>query len=66
MTLGTHPDPDLARAKAAAARALRDRLQGAGWGPEAVRVAEVLAEVAVNAADAELERVHHERRRDGR
>jgi hypothetical protein len=67
VTLHLHDDDDLARARAAAAKALRDRLKGAGYtnGPIG-QFADVLAEVAVEAADAELERVHHERRRDGR
>jgi hypothetical protein len=43
------PDPGLAAARAAAARALHDRLEGAGW-PTPAKVAPVLAEVAVNAA----------------
>jgi hypothetical protein len=53
MTLHAHADPDLAAARAAAARALRDRLEDAGWAeqwPAVLDAVDVLAEVAVNAA----------------
>jgi len=55
VTLGPHADPDLAAARAAAARALHDRLEGAGW-PAPAKVAPVLAEVAVGAAWQSLKR----------
>ncbi len=56
MTLGTHADPALEEATAAAARAMRERLVAAGWGdwgPAGSAIVEavpVLAEVAVNAS----------------
>ena len=65
MTLGTHLDPDLARARAQAARTLRGRLLEAGWPPEvADGLARVAAEVCVASAFSELKRAWRRSNRD--
>ena len=69
MTLGTHVDPDLERATAAAARALRDRLDAAGWGdhwPAVIEAAPILADIAIGAAWADLKRAASRPTDDGR
>ena len=73
MTLGTHLDPDLARATTAAARALRDLLLDAdilvpsgdqrAW---AEGLGGVLAEVAIGAAWPDLKRATRRPTDDGR
>jgi hypothetical protein len=69
VTLGTHADPDLAHATAAAARALTERLTAAGWAehwPVVLDAVPVLAEVAVGAAYASLNRATRRPTEDGR
>jgi hypothetical protein len=65
VTFPAHADPDLAAVRAAAARALHDRLEGAGW-PTPAKVAPVLAEVAVNAAWPHMKHALRPRTEDGR
>jgi hypothetical protein len=69
VTLHAHADPDLAAARAAAARALRDRLEDAGWAeqwPAVLDAVDVLAEVAVDAAWQSLKRAIGPPMEDGR
>jgi hypothetical protein len=69
VTLGTHVDLDLARATAAAARALRDRLEAAGWAehwPSVLDAADVLADIAIGAGWADLKRAARRPTDDGR
>jgi len=69
VTLGTHLDLDLAHATAAAERALRDRLEAAGWAehwPAVIEAVPVLAEVAISAAWQSLKRAHRRPMEDGR
>jgi hypothetical protein len=69
VTLGTHIDPDLDRATTAAAHALRDRLEAAGWAehwPVVLDAVPILAEVAIGAAWADLKRAARRPTDDGR